>query len=60
MLNDCFHDTLKWIHILGAAYYQSNGYTKEELLNALAYRVEALENDVIHMVSYENPFSWDE
>jgi hypothetical protein len=49
---------LDWIHILGPSAY-SPAYTKEELLNAPAYRVEEWENDVVFMMCYEKPFEYD-
>ena len=59
-LNDCFGGYIKWIHILGVFHYKENGYSKNDLLNAPAYKVEEWENDTVFMMSYKEPFSWDE
>lgn len=59
-LDSCFSSYVAWVHILGADQYTLDGYSKEDLLNAPAYKVEEWENDTIFMMSYKDPFSWDE
>lgn len=59
-LDGCFSGYVAWIHILGADDYTLHGYSKEDLLNAPAYKVEEWEEDTIFMMSYKDPFSWDE
>ena len=54
----CFKAHLKWQHLLGPAYY-TLFFTKEDLLNMPTYKVEELENGLINIVNYENPFDWN-
>jgi hypothetical protein len=53
-----FGKYLDWIHILSPSEYLPK-FTKEELLNAPAYRVEEWDNDVVFMMCYENPFEYE-
>lgn len=56
----CFGHHIRWIHILGKMEYERFSISKEDLLQAPAFEVEELNNDTIFIMSYENPFSWED
>ena len=59
-LDGCFSGYVAWIHILGAEHYGVYGYSKEDLLGAPAFRVQEWSDGTIFLMSYEDPFSWNE
>ena len=51
----CFTTHLRWVHFLGPRLY-SLYLTKEDLLNTPAHKIEQLEQGIIEVMNYDNPF----
>lgn len=54
----CFNNGgyMEWVHIMSPSCYDFY-FTKEVLLNAPCYKTQELENGVVLLMNYENPFS---